>query len=129
MENLWYTKQVQSSYNDTFTNLEEVLKKEWFWILSKIDIQEKIKSKLDKNIDKYTILWACNPSLAYKAITAEHKMWLLLPCNIIVYEENNKIYVSSIKPTVAMEIVDNNEIQSVAKQAEEKLIRAIDNLK
>jgi uncharacterized protein (DUF302 family) len=66
--------------------------------------------------------------LAAEALDAEYEIWLLLPCNIIVYNKNNKTFISAIVPTVAMNMLENERVNSIAETAEEKLIRIIDSL-
>ena len=128
MNNFWYSKALSISFNEAVDALDIALKQVWFWILTKIDMKSKLKEKIDKEIDEYTIFWACNPSLAYKALQWEYEIWLLLPCNIIVYEKNGEVIISCIVPTAAMDMIDNEQVQQVAIQAEEKLKSVIDSL-
>ena len=129
MTKYWYTREVNLTFDTALDKVELALWKEWFGILSRIDIKSKIKEKLWKDFDDYIVLWACNPKLAYEAIQNELEIWLLLPCNIIIYNNKWKIYVSTIVPTVAMDIVNNQKVLEVARIAEEKLKRAIDSVK
>lgn len=129
MTKYWYTREVNLTFDTALDKVELALWEEWFGILSRIDIKSKIKEKLWKDFDDYIVLWACNPKLAYEAIQNELEIWLLLPCNIIIYNKKWKIYVSTIVPTVAMDIVNNQKVLEVARIAEEKLKRAIDSVK
>lgn len=129
MTKYWYTREVNLTFDTALDKVELALWEEWFGILSRIDIKSKIKEKLWKDFDDYIVLWACNPKLAYEAIQNELEIWLLLPCNIIIYNNKWKIYVSTIVPTVAMDIVNNQKVLEVARIAEEKLKRAIDSVK
>ena len=128
MKKIWYSKTVHTSFDETVDNLNIALKQQEFWILTQIDIKAKLKEKLDKEIDAYTIFWACNPSLAYRALQGEYEIWLLLPCNIIVYEKHWEVVVSAIVPSVAMNMVDDDTVKQVAREAEEKLTNVIDSL-
>ena len=128
MKNYWYTREVDMTFNEATDKVIFTLKEEWFWILSQIDIKSKIKEKLWENFDDYIVLWVCNPKLAYEALQNELEIGLLLPCNIIVYANKWKVFVSTILPTVAMEVVNNQKVLEVAIIAEEKLKRAIDNV-
>ena len=123
-----YKKQLNVSFQKAIESVREALKKEGFGVLTEIDVQTTLKAKLDVDIDRYTILGACNPPFAYKALQAEQDIGLLLPCNVIVYESEGKSYVSAILPTVAMNKVDNKELAPIAEEVEEKLKAAIDNL-
>ena len=128
MKKYWYTREVNLTFDSALDKVEFALLEEWFWILSRIDIKSKIKEKLWKDFDDYIVLWACNPKLAYEALQNELEIGLLLPCNVIVYKKDARIYVSCIVPTVAMWTVENIEVLEIAKIAEEKLKRAIDNI-
>ncbi len=128
MKNLWYTKEVNTSFLETIDDITFSLMQEGFWVLTKIDMKAKLKEKLDKDIEGYMILWACNPWLANEALEWEYEIWLLLPCNVIVYEKNSKVFVSAIMPVNAMGMIDNEWVKSVAIKAEDKLKRAIDNI-
>jgi len=105
------------------------LKKEGFGILTTIDVQDKFKEKLGIAFKKYVILGACNPLSAHKAILAEENIGLMLPCNVIVYEKENKTAISIIKPTVAMEMINNEKLKEVAKVIETKLEHVFDAIK
>jgi len=128
MKNLWYTKEVNTSFLEAVDDVIFALKGQWFWVLTKINMKEKLKEKLDKDIEEYIILWACNPWLAHKALQSEYEIWLLLPCNVIVYEKNSKVFVSAIMPIQAMGTIDNQWVKEVAIKAEEKLKKVSDNI-
>jgi uncharacterized protein (DUF302 family) len=105
---------------------KEALKEEGFGVLTEIDAKEIIKEKLGIDMGKYIILGACNPPNAYKAILAEEHIGLMLPWNVIVYEKDDKTVLSVIRPTVAMQMVDNLELQQLAQAIEERLKKAFD---
>lgn len=128
MKKFWYSKELNAPFLETIDTINFALMEQWFWVLTKIDIKAKLKEKLDKDIEEYVILWACNPLFANEALDAEYEIWLLLPCNVIVYRKNWKTIVSAITPTVAMNMIDNDTVKFVAKKAEEKLKKAIDSL-
>lgn len=124
----WYKVEVKTSFEETIDDITMSLSEQGFWVLTKIDLQQAMKKKLNKDISKYMILWACNPSLAYEILKTEQSIGLLLPCNVIIYEENKKIFVSVALPTTIMWFIKNSELQNISKIAEEKLKKAIDNL-
>lgn len=128
MHKFWYTKEFNTSFMETLDNIIFSLKEQWFWVLTNIDIQWKIKEKLWRDIPEYVVLWACNPSFASKSLDLEYEIWLLLPCNVIVYSKNSKVFVSTILPTVAMSFINNDELQKLAKEVEEKLIMAVESV-
>jgi len=121
MINYGFTKEVKLPFEEVIAVVTEELKKEGFGILTRIDVQEKFKEKLGIDFKKYVILGACNPASAHKAIVAEENIGLMLPCNVIVYEKEDKTVVSIIKPTVAMRMIENEELKQIATQVETKL--------
>lgn len=121
-------KQIDNSFADTVVKTKAALSEEGFGILTEIDVRATLKKKLDVDWDHYVILGACNPPFAFRALQAEKEIGLLLPCNVIIYEENGKVFVSAIRPTVAMEMVKNSTVAGIAKKVEEKLTKVINNL-
>ena len=104
---------------------KEELKKEGFGILTQIDVKATMKEKIGVDFDDYVILGACNPPFAHKALSAEREIGLLMPCNVIVYRNGGKIFVSSILPTSAMGMIKNDSLGAIAAEAEERLKKAI----
>jgi uncharacterized protein (DUF302 family) len=129
MINYGFTKELNIPYGKVVELVRNSLKKEEFGILTEIDVQGKMKEKLGIDMKKYIILGACNPPNAYKAILAEENIGLMLPCNVIVYEKGGKTVLSVIRPTVAMQIVDNLELQKAAQAVEEQLKKAFEAIK
>jgi uncharacterized protein (DUF302 family) len=120
---------VNTSYEETIPRVTEALKKEGFGVLTEIDVKETIKKKLGKEFPKYIILGGCNPDLAFRALSAETEIGLLLPCNVIVYEKDGETVVSAQDPEAALSVVGNPELAPIAKEARERLARAIASLK
>ncbi|HET6447357.1 MAG TPA: DUF302 domain-containing protein [candidate division Zixibacteria bacterium] len=112
---------------DMDTALEKVagaLKDEGFGILTEIDVKKTLKAKIDVDFRPYRILGACNPPLAYRALSAASQVGLLLPCNVTVSEIGlNQVEVSIIDPLAMLSLVDDPELQAVAKEAKERLER------
>lgn len=119
---------LNTSYEEAIPKVTDALKKEGFGILTEINVKETIKKKLDKEFPKYIILGACNPQLAYQSLTSETEIGLLLPCNVIVYEKGGKTVVSAQDPEATLSIVGNDKIAPVAREARERLSRAIRSL-
>ncbi len=128
MINYGFTKEVNVSFEKAVEAVTEELKKEGFGILTRIDVKEKFKEKLGIDFKNYVILGACNPASAHKAIAAEENIGLMLPCNVIVYEKEEKSVVSIIKPTVAMQMIDNKELTEIAEEVEAKLKSVFDSI-
>jgi len=126
--NYGFVKETDLLFDEAMQKVEQELQKEGFKILTTIDAQAKFKEKLDIDFPKYMILGACNPKLAHKAISTEWNIGLLLPCNVIVYEKNNKVWVGIMKPTAAMSSVENEALEGLASEVEAKLKRTFDNI-
>jgi uncharacterized protein (DUF302 family) len=129
MINYGFTKELDIPYETVVEQVREALKKEGFGVLTEIDVKEKMKEKLGLDMRKYIILGACNPPNAYKAILAEENIGLMLPCNVIVYEKGSKTVLSVIRPTVAMQMIDNVKLQKLAEAVEGQLKEAFDAVK
>jgi uncharacterized protein (DUF302 family) len=123
------SKTVSLSYEDAINKVTEELKKEGFGVLTEIDVKETLKKKLDVDFRKYKILGACNPPLAYKALSTEENIGVMLPCNVIVQEApDGSVRVSAINPMVAMQSVGNENLNDVASEVSSKLKKVLDNL-
>lgn len=91
-------------------------------------MHEKFKEKLGIDFPRYVILGACNPPSAHKALLAEENIGLMLPCNVIVYESGGKTRIGMIKPTVAMGMIENSDLKSIAMVIEDKLEKVFESL-
>lgn len=127
MSDYGISKKVGLDYDEAVSKVRESLAAEGFGVLTEIDVKATLKKKLDKDFKRYIILGACNPPYAYKALSCENDIGLLLPCNVIVYEnEDGSSTVSAIDPIIAMNMVDNPTLGEVAKEVRQKLVRVID---
>ncbi len=118
------------NFDIAIEQVKEELKKEGFGVLTEIDVKETLKKKIDVDFKKYRILGACNPTFAYKALSAEDKIGVFLPCNVIVEEHaNGDIEISAVDPVASMIAVKNNNLGETAMEVQGKLKRVIDNLK
>jgi len=109
--------------------VENELKKEGFGVLTEIDVQATLKKKLDVDFRRYKILGACNPPFAHKALTAEDKIGVLLPCNVIVQETiDNKVEVAFMNPIEAMQAVKNEALGKIAEEINNKLKKVYEQL-
>lgn len=124
------TKTVSTNFEETIEKVTEELKKEGFGVLTEIDVKETLKKKLDVDFRKYRILGACNPPLAYKALSNEENIGVMLPCNVIVQEKDGGVVqVSAINPMESMKAVANPNLEEVAGTVSQKLANVIANLK
>jgi len=123
-----FTKTLDEPFDSVMERTKQELQKEGFGILTSIDVREKFKEKLGIDFRKYVILGACNPPSAHQAITIEENIGLLLPCNVIVYEKDDKTVVSIIKPSVAMNMIQNEQLLEVARKVEQKLKKVFESI-
>ena len=125
----YFNKTLKMSFDEAIAKVTEALKKEKFGVLTEIDVKETLKKKLNVDFRKYRILGACNPPYAYKALQAEDKIGLMLPCNVIVQElPAGKVEVAAIDPVASMAAIDNLKLREVGEQVRVKLKAVIDNL-
>ena len=117
------------SYEDAIFRVTDALKEEGFGVLTEIDVQSTLKKKLNVDFRKYVILGACNPPYAHRTLQADLDVGLLLPCNVIVYEtDDKKAYVSALNPVSALEVIKSEDLRKLAKEVSEKLKRVIDKI-
>ena len=122
----YISKAIESEFKQAVDQVVESLKTEGFGVISEIDIQQKLKEKLDIDFRRYIILGACNPSNAYQALELEDKIGTMLPCNVIVQEiGENIIEVAAVDPAASMMAVHNQELNDIAIEIRDKLERAI----
>ncbi len=123
MTELGFQSTLNLKYETALEKVTEALKAEGFGVLTNIDVKETMKKKLNAEFRKYTILGACNPPLAHKALTARPDVGLLLPCNVIVYEEGEATVVNIIDPLSMTNFIQDPALESVAEEARQRLKR------
>lgn len=114
---------LDTTYESAIEQVTAALKEQGFGVLTEIDVKATMKKKLDVDFKKYVILGACNPPLAHRALTAEPAIGLLLPCNVIVYEDEERggAVVSLVDPLAMMGFIDNPALGPVASEARARL--------
>lgn len=126
--NYGYVRSLDLSFSEAFERTREALKVEGFGVLTEIDLKAKFKEKLDVDFGKYTILGACNPSLAYEALQEDVELGLLLPCNVIVFEKDGGTSVAVVDAKKMLSVTGNPKLETFADSVNEKLRRAIDSV-
>lgn len=122
------TRQLSVPYDEAVVRVKAALKEEGFGVLTEIDVQDTLRQKLGKEFRRYDIIGACNPPLALRALEAELQVGLLLPCNVVVYEDGASTTVAAFDPEAAMGLADNPALEEVAKEAKAGLKRALERL-
>lgn len=124
-----FGKQVEMGFDAALETVTDELQKEGFGVLSEIDVSAKMKEKLDRDMPQYRILGACNPALAWEAISAVEDIGLLLPCNVLVREDDaGSVHVDFMDPASVLSLVDHPGIAPLAAQVREKLEKVCDAL-
>jgi uncharacterized protein (DUF302 family) len=122
----YHTLLHNTSYDQAIERVTGELKKEGFGVLTKIDMRETLKQKIDADFRKYIILGACNPRFAHKALLVEGKIGVFLPCNVVVEEhEDGSVEVSAVDPVTMMASAENKEVESLAAEVQESIKRVI----
>ena len=122
-------KVIDVDYDSALEKVIDALKVEGFGVLTEIDVKATMKKKLDVDFERYKILGACNPPFAKKALDIDRSIGTLLPCNVYVQEiEENKTKVSAIDPKIMFQVITNKELESIAVEMRERLVRVINSL-
>lgn len=126
MTNFGMSKALSTTYDQALISVPEALKSEGFGVLTEIDVQSTLKQKLGVDFRRYKILGACNPPFAHEALRADLEAGLMLPCNVVVYEDDGgKAVVLVTDPTEVLARTENVELTRLAEAVKEKLSRAV----
>ena len=130
MENQYsFGTRIAAPMDETIERTTAALKLEGFGVLTTIDVKATLKTKIDVDFKPYVILGACNPKLAYRALQVEEELGLLLPCNVIVYDNGDGTSsVSIVDPGQMMSVVENKALETVAAEAKTRLERVLASL-
>ena len=127
--NYGYKRTVELSFEEVDDRIRSSLEEQGFGVLTERDVKNTLKKKLDKDFQKYTILGACNPPLAFEALEDEQAIGLLLPCNVVLWEnEDSSTTIAAIDADKMMTIVNNNQLYNLAKKVNTLLKKAVDNV-
>ena len=123
------SKTFEADFDEILLRLIENLKDVGFGVITEIDMQAKLKEKLDIDFKKYVILGACNPGFAYEAIQIEEELGVLLPCNLVIIDqEDGSVQISAIDAKIMMSVVGNPKLDAVAEIVNQRLKQVLKNL-
>lgn len=124
-----FTTTLETSFENAIETVTKALKEEGFGVLTEIDVKATFKKKLDVEYPRYQILGACNPEFAYQALQKEEKIGTMLPCNVIVQDnEDGTVDISAVDPMSSMQAVENRELGEIAEQVQQRLQKIIESL-
>ena len=122
-------RKVETSFETTIEKLKDELKEEGFGVLTEIDLKETFKNKLDEDFNKYNIMGACNPHFAFEGFQSEEDLGVLLPCNVVVYENDaDETIVAAIDPVKLLSFSDEEEINRLGEKIKKRFEKVIKNL-
>lgn len=124
----YFATKLPVAFGEATERVEAALQKEGFGIISRIDIQNALKTKINVDFRPYTILGACNPALAYEALKLEDKVGTMLPCNVVQELGAGRTEIAAINPVASMAAIDNPELKGASEEVRRKLQRVIDGL-
>ncbi|MDA3863412.1 MAG: DUF302 domain-containing protein [Deltaproteobacteria bacterium] len=125
----YFSKIFDGNFDEAIEKVTAELKEEGFGILTNIDVKETLEKKLDVDFPNYKILGACNPEFAYKVLQAEEHIGLMLPCNVIVFEnKSGKTVVAAVDPNASMQAINNPNLGEIAETVQGKLKSVIERL-
>lgn len=115
-------------FDDALDEVKAALAAEGFGTLTEIDVQATLKAKLDKDMDRYVIVGACNPTLASRALDIEPQIGVLLPCNVVVREADGDVVVEAIDPGLMADLTGRDAVAPIADEARQLISNALDRL-
>ena len=116
------------AFEDAIASVTRLLAEEGFGVLTEIDVQAPLKKRLDLNYKPYRILGACNAQFAHRALEAEPHLGVLLPCNVVVWDDGDQRVVAAMEPKVMAAIIDSPEVRQVADEVSARLHRVLERL-
>lgn len=116
------------SFDDALVRTQAALKEQGFGVLTTIDVKKTLKEKIDVDFKRYVILGACHPHSAHAVLTAEPDVGLLLPCNVVVWEEPDAVVVKVVNPRAMFDLVDNPDLMPIVQDVDHRLRHALERI-
>jgi len=124
----YFSKTLDAPFDETVERTVAALKQHGFGVLTRIDVKNTLKEKIDADFRPYVILRACNPRMAHQALQAEDKVGTMLPCNVIVQERGEKCQVGAVDPLASMQAIENPALSPIAVKVRDELKAAVQSL-
>jgi uncharacterized protein (DUF302 family) len=125
----YFSKTIDAGFDEAVSRTREALKAEGFGVITEIDVQNTLKTKIDVDFRRYLILGACNPAMAYEALQIEDKVGTMLPCNVVVQErEPGRVEIAAIDPVASMQAIKNPDLTEKAAAVAGKLRSALERI-
>jgi uncharacterized protein (DUF302 family) len=125
----YFSKKIDAGFDEAVARTREALKAEGFGVITEIDVQKTLKTKIDVDFRRYLILGACNPTMAYEALQIEDKVGTMLPCNVVVQErEPGRVEIAAIDPVASMQAIENPDLTEKAAAVAGKLRSALERI-
>ena len=122
------SRETELSFDDAVARVRQELAKDGFGVLCEIDVQATLKAKLGVEREPYLILGACNPTLAHAALEAEPELGVLLPCNVVVYEQEGTTHIAAVNAEQMLSMVGNDQLEPTAREVRERLAAVVDRV-
>ena len=122
------TIRMPAPFAEAAARVRDALRAQGFGVLTEIDVQATLRDKLGEEMEEYLILGACNPALAHRALAADRRIGLLLPCNVVVRAEAGETVIEAVDPQTMVAVTGQRSLQPVADEAAARLRSALDSL-
>lgn len=124
-----YTKKSPYSFLETLDELRIAFAENWFWVVSNVNIAERIQAKVDSKFWEYTTLWFCSPGLAHKYLSVDMNLWIFMPCSVSVYEKENEVFISAGLPEIVIsKVIENDTLEKLHKEVSDTMKKVIDSI-
>ena len=124
-----YKKKSQYSFLETIDELRIAFEEQWFWVVSNVNIAEKIQSKIDPDFREYVTLGFCKPDLAYKYLSEDMNLWIFMPCSVSIYEKNGEVFINAWLPEKVIDkVIGNKNLKKMNSEISETMKKVIDSI-
>lgn len=128
MSEYGFVRELDAGFESVVETVRDHLSGAGFCVVTNVDIREMFADKLGIEFKRYVVLGVCDPAMAYKSILAQECTGLMLLGSVVIYESNDRVVVEALRPTVAMQMVDNLDIKRIARDVERRLKDAFESL-